>query len=649
MPAKALRIITSLMGTFLLLGILAVVVLFLETSYRVTSTPIYKESLDIARSSPDVKSVLGGEITPQWPVIGFDLPSRNSEFAQWSVKLKGPSGVGHLYVVANRVRGFWEYSRLVFVSADRSKKFDLVKVPRLSLPEVPSQHVYVVPLDLLETGFLDWAPAYYRAKFGIDVTVLPPAKSNPLLEDSKRHQVDAGKAIHFLAESYPDIARDPYSILIAITSHDMYTPYYDWPYLTNWRLEGRFAIVSTARLHPYSFLARHNPEWLNSRIQKLVTKNVALLYFDLPLSGDPSSLLSYGILTGLDLDQMSSQVAGVNPTWLSAVNAGYPGLTVYDEPGKPALWRREYLDREIPELGAQTFSTDLSSGLFIQRNVDFRLDEEYPFQLMRAYTTQDDRTRAFGIGAEHSLNVMLTGQMGFAVDLSYEDGAKAHFVHQPPQPGKPDTYVEAGGWSGPLTRARATFDGKVWTITSNDGWSYFFPFQPNWLPQYMTVLTSFRDPSGGLYKMERDKLGVLTSITTPSGKWLRFENDEQHRIRRIESSTGRSVRYEYDARGRLAHVVDSSGKADAYVYDDRAEMIAASREGGVPFLTMAYTQDGYVKTEALGDGKKFDITYFRGPRNETTGTFITDPRGLLTSFYLAPGRYTQSWSDPPPR
>ena len=72
---------------------------------------------------------------------------------------------------------------------------------------------------------------------------------------------------------------------------------------------------------------------------------------------------------------MSSQVAGVNPTWISAVNAGYPGLTVYDEPGQPLLWRREYLDREIPEAGAQTFSTDLSSGLFIQRNVDFTLDD----------------------------------------------------------------------------------------------------------------------------------------------------------------------------------------------------------------------------------------------------------------------------------
>ena len=149
--------------------------------------------------------------------------------------------------------------------------------------------------------------------------------------------------------------------------------------------------------------------------------------------------------------------------------------------------------------------------------------------------------------------------------------------------------------------------------------------------------------------MERDKLGVLTSITTPSGKWLHFENDEQHRIRHIESSTGRSLRYEYDARGRLARVVDSSGKVDAYVYDDRAEMIAASHGDGVPFLTMAYTQDGYVKTQTLQDGRKFEITYFRGPRNETAGTFITDPRGLLTSFDLAPGRYTQSWSSPPPR
>ena len=273
MPAKALRIITSLLGAFLLLGILAVVVVFLEQAIALLLPLFTRSRSKLLARRPMSRTCWAAKSFPNGRQL-FDLPSRNSEFAEWSVKLKGPRGTGHLYVVANRVRGFWEYSRLVFVSSDRSKKFDLVKVPRLSLPEAPSQHVYLVPLDLSETGFLDWAPAYYRAKFGIDVTILPAVKSNPLLEDSKRHQVDAGKAIHFLTERCPDIVRDPYSILIAVTSHDMYTPYYDWPYLTNWRLEGRFAIVSTARLHPYTVLARQNPEWLNSRIKNWLRKTL---------------------------------------------------------------------------------------------------------------------------------------------------------------------------------------------------------------------------------------------------------------------------------------------------------------------------------------------------------------------------------------
>ena len=45
---------------------------------------------------------------------------------------------------------------------------------------------------------------------------------------------------------YPDIARDPFSILIAVTSEDMYTSYFDWRYVENWRTEGRFAVVSSA-------------------------------------------------------------------------------------------------------------------------------------------------------------------------------------------------------------------------------------------------------------------------------------------------------------------------------------------------------------------------------------------------------------------
>jgi len=382
----------------------------------------------------------------------------------------------------------------------------------------------------------------------------------------------------------------------------------------------------------------------------MLSKNIAVLYFDLPLSDDYTSLLSGGILSGLEIDQMSGQIVGVQHAWKSAINAGAPGFVVYDEPGKPAMWRRAYLDREVVEPQAQTFSTDLSSGLFIQRKTDFTLDETCPFQLVRAYTTNDQQSRAFGTGADHSLNLFLTGQMGFAVDLNMEDGGKIHFDHRKPTPGEPDAYIEPGNWSGPLTGAKAEFDGKTWRVKSSDGWTYYFPYRPGALPQYVTVLTSFQDPSGRDYKMERDQFGALPSITTPSGKWLRFDNDEQHRVRRIDSSSGRTLQYEYDRGGRLIRVTDSSGNVDAYTYDEKSQMITAAHQTGAPILVNAYLNDGYIKTQTVADAGTFQFGYFRSSRNVTTQAFIIDPHKLMTSFILYEGdNYTQSLPTPTPR
>ena len=45
----------------------------------------------------------------------------------------------------------------------------------------------------------------------------------------------------------------------------------------------------SARLHP-PLLGLWNPEWLNARVQKLLTKNIGILYFDLPMSADYTQL-----------------------------------------------------------------------------------------------------------------------------------------------------------------------------------------------------------------------------------------------------------------------------------------------------------------------------------------------------------------------
>jgi YD repeat-containing protein len=156
------------------------------------------------------------------------------------------------------------------------------------------------------------------------------------------------------------------------------------------------------------------------------------------------------------------------------------------------------------------------------------------------------------------------------------------------------------------------------------------------------VLGSFTDPAGHEYKMERDKVGALVSITTPSGKWLHFENDAQHRIHRIQSSLGRTMTYEYDPGGHLVRTVDSDGYVDTYTYDERSQMLTAAHENGAPAVTNMYSSDGYIKYQKLMDGGRVQFNYFRGPQNIIQESHLTDPNGMLTSFFFGRGVYLQT-------
>lgn len=545
--------------------------------------------------------------------------------------------------MANEINGAWEYSRLTFVAQTGIRRIDLNKnPPHLQLPDVPAQKVYLIPIGLTENEPLDWAPDYYKAKFGVDVVLLPAAELNAGVENSQRHQLNASKCVDFLRHLPPDLASDPAAILIGVTSRDMYIPDFNWAYAENWRTGGHFAIVSSARLHPLSPMDQWNPEWLNSRLQKLLTKNIAMLYFGLPLSCDDTSLLSAGVDSGMAIDRMGGQVIGEDGAWEPFTDSGDPGFTVYDSPEKAPLWRLDYLDQPVSDTRAQLFNVDLSLGLFIQRKMDFIFDDDYPLQLTRVYTNNDERSRSFGVGASNTLDLFLVGQMGSNVDLCFEDGARIHFVYQQPQPGEPDTYRQVGGSTGPFAGTAATFDGSVWRIKRNDGWTLLFPYHPDWLTQYVTVLGSFTDPTGGEYKMERDNVGDLLSVTTPSGKWLHFDNDTQHRIRRIQSSAGRTMHYEYDAGGRLIRTLDSDGHSDVYTYDEKSQMLTAAHENGVPIVTNAYSNDGYVKSQTVADSGKFEFSYFRESRNVIQESQITDPHEMLTSFLFGPYGYRQT-------
>jgi len=216
---------------------------------RLVRSGAYLNSLEIARASKNLQEALGQRVHFVGFPVGSALPGYNSDFAEWSVSIAGSAGRGRLYGVANRVGDGWEYSRLVVIAADR--KIDLTPTPaRMNLPSVGDKVVYLAPIDLDPEESLNWAPAYYKAKFGVDVRVLPPIATTSTEYDLTRHQLIAEKCIDLILRSHEELAIDPFAVVIGVTPRDMFISDYDWKYAENLREGGRLGIVSSARLGP---------------------------------------------------------------------------------------------------------------------------------------------------------------------------------------------------------------------------------------------------------------------------------------------------------------------------------------------------------------------------------------------------------------
>jgi len=642
--------ILCVFGTILVAGM---VTLLGTLHYLVISTDAYNQAITLVKSSSEVQGLFGDGIKAQFPAIGFAIAGNGGQFTEFSVRVFGSRAKGHLYGVANAVNGRWEFSRLSLRVDGVSRKIDLAPTPHpLALPSVPAKKIYLIPVDLDSTELLNWAPAYYKAKLGIEVEVLPAISLSNDLEDPRRHRIDSEQLLERLGRRYPELVKDPSNILVGVTSCDIFVRSLGWSYAENYRSNARFAVVSSARLHPPLFLDHWNREWFNSRLQKMITKNIAILYFGLPMSSDYSSLLSGGVLSGREVDLMSGSIIGAEGQWDPFVYSGDIEVTIYASSGEPLVWRLAG-SREMLQTSAHIFNSDLTVGLFVHRKGDFLFDGDYPLQFTRVYRNKDAQSRPFGIGTNDSMDTFLAGQMGSYIDLIREDGGRIHFVHVPAAAGQQgDTYQGESAEGDPFSRARAVFTANNWTIERSDGWKFYFPYRPRALGANVTVLTGFSNPLGHKYEMIRNEAGDLLSVTTPSGQWLHFQRDQQHRVHSISDYSGRTVTYDYDAAGRLSRVIDSDGSQEGYTYDDKAQMLSITLGSGTPTLANTYDISGNITTQTLPDGRKFEYHYSRDPEsrgNAVVPDLITAPNGLLTYIQFQADGYTQSLPIPPPK
>ncbi len=169
------------------------------------------------------------------------------------------------------------------------------------IPDPPAgRSLYLAPIGDFPLADVESLVAHFQQKFGIGVGLLP---SIPVTDDSfdpDRNQLIAERLIDSIAASY-DVPADPGAVVIGLTNVDMYIAARTWQYAYSLRADDRFAIVSSARMDAYFA----NQDKQMERLRKMVTKNIGVLFYDLPQSDDRRSVLYRDILGPLDLDRAS--------------------------------------------------------------------------------------------------------------------------------------------------------------------------------------------------------------------------------------------------------------------------------------------------------------------------------------------------------
>jgi predicted Zn-dependent protease len=162
------------------------------------------------------------------------------------------------------------------------------------------KRVYLVAIGGLSEDRVQRLVAYYQDKFKVDINFLQTIPLNPSDMDSARKQLVGEKAIESMRAAFPDLAKDPTAILIGVSATDMYIAAKDWRFAFGLRDEAlHAAVVSSARMdthYPGEPAGVGTPE---TRTRKMVTKDIGILYYGLPVSDNSHSVL-YGQIGGIE-------------------------------------------------------------------------------------------------------------------------------------------------------------------------------------------------------------------------------------------------------------------------------------------------------------------------------------------------------------
>jgi predicted Zn-dependent protease len=167
-------------------------------------------------------------------------------------------------------------------------------------PKVENSKIYLVPLGGFPNEQITPLVEYYHRKFNLDIEVLQDVSIDNSVLDPQRQQLIAERLIDNMRAALPAQANDPRAILIGLTSQDVYPASQGWRFAFGWRQGStRSAVVSTARMTLHFPGEPLDLDPSDTRVRKVVTKDIGLLYYGLPQSTNPKSVL-YNQIMGIE-------------------------------------------------------------------------------------------------------------------------------------------------------------------------------------------------------------------------------------------------------------------------------------------------------------------------------------------------------------
>lgn len=511
--------------------------------------------------------------------------------------------------------------------------------------------VYLVPLGKPQSILSASLLSYYREKYGLELRVLTPVPLLPWTRDEIRKQLIAEELVEAMKRAYPQFAIDPDAILIGVTDEDMYISEMSWRYAFSWRQEERFAIVSTARMDPAFSKEPADPKIVEARARKMITKDIGLLHYRLQPSYDFSSALYDYIDDVEDLDDMGEDFL-TSDTQVRAerrLQDGDPCFTIrhYDLPDKTRTDSGILTgcSGETKQLNLEIMEVDLRYGLFLDRRTEFYNPGQIPLQFTRVLRTQDSRSRAFGIGGNHNLNIFPVGnRWPFTwMDVILADGGRVHYKRSNWGFGYWDaTYSESNSGRSEFSGSKVSWNWPGWKLVEPGRRTYYFPDGGHLQRPEQSALLAVEDSQGNWLNLPRDSAGNLIRALggRKSDKELDFQYDVQNRITHVRDRSGPHADYSYDPGGRLVRVKNADGQMTNYSYDAKNRMITVMENGNL-ILRNEYDAGDRVIRQTLPDGRAYTIKYSLDHAGQVVAADVQDSAGLTWKISMSGGaQYT---------